>query len=51
MPPTTLQGRRYPLVIQTHGFFKEPVISSGGLTSAVRSSSLGCGRDGGTPGG
>jgi dipeptidyl aminopeptidase/acylaminoacyl peptidase len=34
LPPDYMTGRRYPLVIQTHGFFKNQFISNGGLTSA-----------------
>ncbi|HWF92377.1 MAG TPA: hypothetical protein VN684_08840 [Terriglobales bacterium] len=34
MPPDYVAGRRYPLVIQTHGLFKNEFISSGGLTTA-----------------
>jgi hypothetical protein len=34
MPPNYVAGHRYPFVIQTHGFFRNQFISSGGLTSA-----------------
>jgi hypothetical protein len=40
MSPNYIPGRRYPLVIQTHGLFRNQFISSGGLTSAFAARAL-----------
>ena len=39
-PPDYIPGRRYPLVIQTHGFIKDDFLVNGGLTTAFAAREL-----------